>query len=345
MKLYRTLTLLVAVSMMLAVPPAYMNQAMAAPATKDATTPAPTGKIILYTSVPQDIVDRLQSDYKAKFPASTLEVFRAGSSEVEAKMAAEKQAGSIQADLVWVAEPSTYEDFKAQGILLKFAPAEASVLPAEMKDKDGTYYAGRLINMVVAFNIKANPKPASWKDLLNSAYKGKLGFPTPASSGAAEAAVRTLADTQGFGWDYFKQFRANGGKQIKNNSAVQEQLSTGELLVGALLDFMMRDAKAKGSPVDYAWPTEGAVFIPSPIAVIKTSKNPEAAKAFVDYLLSKDGQASMVKLGNFIPVRSDVPGPAGTPALGQIKRLTTDWRTVREKRQDTKDQFEAIFSK
>ena len=310
-----------------------------------AAAPAPSGKITLYTSVPQDIVDRLQTDYKAKFPASTLEVFRAGSSEVEAKMAAEKKAGSIQADVVWVAEPSTYEDFKSQGILLKFSPAEAGALPAEMKDKDGYYYAGRLINMVVAFNIKANPKPASWKDLLNSAYKGKIGFPTPVSSGAAEAAVRTLADTQGFGWDYFKQFRANGGKQIKNNSAVQEQLSTGELLVGALLDFMMRDAKAKGSPVDYAWPAEGAVFIPSPIAVITTSKNPEAAKAFVDYLLSKEGQASMVRLGNFIPVRSDVPGPAGTPALGQIKRLSTDWRMVREKRQDTKDQFEAIFSK
>ena len=52
--------------------------------------PAPSGKITLYTSVPQDIVDRLQTDYKSKFPAVTLEVFRAGSSEVEAKMAAEK---------------------------------------------------------------------------------------------------------------------------------------------------------------------------------------------------------------------------------------------------------------
>jgi iron(III) transport system substrate-binding protein len=198
--------------------------------------------------------------------------------------------------------------------------------------------------MVVAFNAKANPKPAAWKDLLNTAYKGRVGFPTPVSSGAAEASVRTLADTQGFGWDYFKQFRANGGKQIKNNSAVQEQLSTGELLAGALLDYMIRDSKSKGSPVDYAWPAEGAVFIPSPIAIITTSKNPEAGKAFIDYLLSKEGQASMVKLGSFIPVRPDVPGPTGTPSLGQIKRLSTDWKAVREKRQDTKDQFEAIFS-
>jgi len=307
--------------------------------------PAPSGKLTLYTSVPQNIVDRLQTDYKAKAPGVTLEVFRAGSSEVEAKMAAEKQAGTIQADLVWVAEPSTYEDFKAQGILLTFSPKEAGVLPAEMKDKDGTYYAGRLINMVVAYNAKANPKPAGWNDLLKPAYKGKLGFPTPANSGAAEAAVRTLVDAQGFGWDYFKQFRANGGKQIKNNSAVQEQLSTGEILVAALLDYMIRDAKGKGSPVDYAWPAEGAVFIPSPIAIIKTTKNPDAAKAFVDHLLSKEGQISLVKLGDFIPVRSDVSGSPGTPTLAQIKRLATDWKMVREKRQDTKDQFEAIFSK
>jgi iron(III) transport system substrate-binding protein len=306
---------------------------------------APSGKITLYTSVPQNICDRLQSDFKTRFPGATLAVFRAGSSEVEAKLAAERQAGSIQADLVWVAEPSTYEDFKKQGLLMKFTPAEAKALPAEMKDTDGFYYAGRLINMVVAFNIKANPKPASWKDLLKPAYKGKIGFPTPASSGAAEAAVRTLADTAGFGWDYFKQFRANGGKQIKNNSVVQEQLSTGELLAGALLDFMMRDAKAKGSPVDYAWPSEGAVFIPSPIAVLQAAKNPEAAKAFVNYLISKAGQESMVKLGNFIPVRADVDGPAGTPGLTKINRLATDWKQVREKRQDTKDQFEAIFTK
>jgi iron(III) transport system substrate-binding protein len=214
-----------------------------------------------------------------------------------------------------------------------------------LKDKEGYYYAGRLINMVVAFNAKANPKPAAWKDLLNPAYKGRLGFPTPVSSGSAEAAVRTLADAPGFGWDYFKQFRANGGKQIKNNSVVQEQLSTGEMLAGVLLDFMVRGAKAKGSPIDYAWPAEGAIFIPSPIAIFKASKNPDAAKAFVDYLLSKDGQISMVKLGDFIPVRSDVPGPAGTPELEKIKRLPTDWKAVRQKRQDTKDQFEAIFTR
>jgi iron(III) transport system substrate-binding protein len=345
MKRCRVLVVLIFFLLIFAMTTGPSGKSMAAPATKPAASPAPSGKVTLYTSVPQDIVDRLQTDYKAKFPGSTLEVFRAGSSEVEAKLAAERQAGSIQADLIWVAEPSTYEDFKKQGILLQFTPAEATALPPEMMDSEGYYYAGRLINMVVAFNMKANPKPTGWKDLLSPAYKGKLGFPTPASSGAAEAAVRTLVETPGFGWDYFKQFRANGGKQIKNNPALQEQLSTGELLAGGLLDFMIRDAKAKGSPVDYVWPAEGAVFIPSPIAIVKTAKNPVAARAFVDYLLSKEGQGSMVKLGNFIPVRSDVPGPAGTPALGKIKRLATNWKMVREKRQDTKDQFEAIFVK
>jgi iron(III) transport system substrate-binding protein len=342
MKRCRTLAVVIGVSLIVCMT---AGPGLAATTQKVAGESAPSGKIVLYTSVPQNIVDRLQVDFKNKFPGAELEVFRAGSSEVEAKLAAEKQGGAIKADLIWVAEPSTYEDFKKQGILLKFTPAEAKALPAEMIDKDGFYYAGRLINMIVAFNNKANPKPASWKDLLNPAYKGKIGFPSPSGSGAAEAAVRTLADTPGFGWEYFKQFRANGGKQIKNNSAMQEQLSTGELLAGVLLDFMMRDAKAKGSPVDYAWPSEGAVFIPSPIAVIQGAKNAESAKAFVNYLLSKEGQESMVRLGNFIPVRSDVAGPAGTPSLGKIKRLATDWKQVREKRQETKDQFEAIFLK
>ena len=127
--------------------------------------------------------------------------------------------------------------------------------------------------------------------------------------------MKTLADK--YGWNYFERFKANGGVQIANNSMVRDMLATGELTVGVLLDYMVRGAKAKGSPMDYVWPEDGAVFIPSPIAVFSTSKNQEAAKAFVDYVISQEGQKTMVELGDFIPVRTDVEPPAGDPHLGK----------------------------
>jgi len=304
---------------------------------------APEGKIALYTSVPQPIADKIQADFSAKFPAIKLVIFRAGTSEVVAKLMTEKTAGSIMADLIWVAEPSTYEDFKDQNLLLKFTPEEARAVPAEMKDDDGYYYAGRLMNMIIGYHTGVSSPPKGWKDLMSPAFKGKVGFPTPLNSGASEAAVRSLADK--YGWKFFEDFKANGGKQVKNNSSARDMVSTGELSVGVLLDYMVRDVKKKGSPVDYIWPEDGAVFIPSPIGVLKDSKNSEAAIAFVNYLLSKEGQQTLVSKGGFYPVRADVKSPAGAPDLDTIKILPTNWKSVREKRQETKDKWSELFGK
>jgi len=300
------------------------------------------GQIALYTSVPQPIVDKIQQDFQAKYSEITFDVFRSGTSAVVTKLMTEKEAGEIMADLVWVAEPSTYEDFKAQDLLLQFTPEGADMLPAEMKDPEGFYYAGRLINMVVAYNTGlVSETPTGWKDLLKPEVKGEIGFPTPLRSGAAEASVKTLVDA--FEWTFFEDFIANGGKQVKNNSTARDMISTGELAAGALLDYMARAAKAKGSPIDYVWPEEGAIFIPSPVAIMKSSKNPDAAKVFVNYVLSKEGQETLVELGNFIPVRPDVAPPAGAPALDKINKLPTDWKTVRQERQNTKDKWAELF--
>ncbi|RKX74789.1 MAG: hypothetical protein DRP87_16115 [Spirochaetes bacterium] len=97
------------------------------------------------------------------------------------------------------------------------------------------------------------------------------------------------------------------------------------------------------SPLRYVWPEDGAVFIPSPIAIFKDSKNSEAAKVFIDYIISREGQKTMVELGDFIPVRTDVDPPAGTPSLGEIEKLPTDWKSVQRMRQDTKDRWTTLF--
>ena len=135
-----------------------------------------SGKITLYTSVPLPIAEKIQADFQAKFPEITLDVFRAGTSEVVDRIMREKETGSIQADVIWVAEPSTYEDFKDQDMLLKYTPPESVFMPSEMKDPEGYYYAGRLINMIVGYNTAITTPPKGWQDLSEPGYRDKLGF-------------------------------------------------------------------------------------------------------------------------------------------------------------------------
>lgn len=313
---------------------------LSAGGTSEETT-GPHGTITLYTSVPQPIVDRLQAEFSESYPQITLDVFRSGTSAVITKLMTEKEAGSIMADLLWVAEPSTYELLDEQGLLYQFTPKEASALSESMKDPQGCYYAARQINMVIAYNPqKVKNPPTSWKDLIEGDY-GKMGFPTPLRSGAALASVSTIVDT--YGWDYFEAFKAKGGIQVKSNSTSRDMVVTGELDVGVLLDYMVRPLKAKGSPIEYVWPEEGTVFIPSPIAILKNSKNYEASRLFVDYILSPEGQQVVVEVGDFYPVREDVAPPAGAPDLGSVPCMDTDWVSVKDSTDTIYARWSEIF--
>lgn len=308
----------------------------------EAEAEGPGGLITLYTSVPQGIADRIQADFMERYPEIELEIYRAGTGSVIAKIATEMEAGEILADLIWVAEPSTYENFKDQGILLQFTPAEADRLAPGMADPEGYYYAGRLINMIIGYNTNlVSSPPRSWSDLLSSRYAGPKAMASPVTSGAALAAAYAIADVEGA--DYFQRFRANGGVQASSNGAVRDALATGEYATGIVLDYMMRTRVRDGAPVDYVWPEDGAVFIPSPIGIINTSDNIETARVFVDFVLSAEGQRTMVELGDFIPIRADVQPPAGAPSLDEINAIDIDWKDVNRRSQAINDAWTALF--
>jgi len=307
---------------------------------------AVSGQFTLYTSVPQNIASRIEESLKKRHPDLRMTIFRAGTGEVVAKLAAEQKAGAIQADVVWVAEPSTYEEFKKQDLLLKFAPKDADKLSAELKDADGFYYAGRLINTVIIYNTQlVKTPPTGWRDLTRPEFKGKIGLPTPAASGAAVAFVGALSKSSDFGYGYLAELKANGAVQVQNNTEANTKVAKGELMVASTLDYMIRDLKTQGSPVDVVWPKEGAIFTPSPVGILKTSKNVDASKAFVDYLLSQQGQQDMVEVGSFLPVRDDVAPPKGAPKLSEIKRFPLDWKDITTRTEEIKKNFADIFGK
>jgi iron(III) transport system substrate-binding protein len=81
--------------------------------------------------------------------------------------------------------------------------------------------------------------------------------------------------------------------------------------------------KAKGATIDFVFPADGVSAIGEPVAILKSTKNPEAAKAFVDFLLSKEGQELALKQG-YVPADPAVALPAGFPARTAIKVLPFD---------------------
>jgi len=90
-----------------------------------------------------------------------------------------------------------------------------------------------------------------------------------------------------------------------------------------LVDFMAFNAKAKGSPIDFIFPAEGLPAVTEPVAIMKTTQNAAAARAFVDFILSDEGQKLAVAMG-YIPAKTGVGMPAWYPPGVKINLMPTD---------------------
>ena len=308
----------------------------------------PTGKLILYTSVPIDTINKVKAEFEKSQPGIKLNIFRSGTGEVMDRIYSEidpRVAGLIQADLIWVADFTVGEELKNRGQLLKYKSPQAGNIISFLKGKDDYYYAARLINMIIAYNTDNVKKiPSSYRDLLNPEYRGRIGIVDPNYSELALYTVVTLAQSEEFSWDYFVRLYENKLQIMKDDKSLNQAIADGELDMGLTIDFMVRDLKNKNpdTPIDYIFPEEGVVLVPSPIAITKDCQNLPSAKAFVDFILSKEGQEFLSAQG-ITPIRRDVTPPSGVPSITQMKVIPSNPEEILIVKEDSENIFTDIF--
>lgn len=305
--------------------------------------PAASGTVVLYTSLPQEIATDFAKAFMTKYPQVKLELLRSGSTEIERRIFAEIETGGIRADVLWMADAPVFLTLRDRGQLLAYQSPEARTIPAAWKDPRGFFTAGRLINMVIAVNTTLIPErvaPRRWADFPR--YGKAAAMPNPFFSGSVFVVVATFA--REYGWSWFERARREGIQVLRGNSEVANALAAREFGVGMTLDFIVYNLIKDGAPLAIIWPEEGAISIPSPVAITRSAKNVEGAKLFVDYVLSREGQQALVGLG-IIPVRADVAPPRGLPRPSEIKTLPVPFEWAAANAADIRKRFEDIMLK
>ena len=289
--------------------------------------PRSQSRISLYTSMPMELATQFSAAFMRKKPDTKVEIYRAGSTEIERKLVTERQGGGIKADILWLADVPIYHDLRNKGELMQYVSPEAKNISADFRDPQGYFTAGRLINMIIAVNKEVLPlkdAPKSWKDFPDSGKNAVMG--NPLYSGASLVTVSTLVKS--YGWKWFERARAKGVAVIRGNPEAARALAGKEFGISMTLDYIISGLIKEGLPIGIVWPEDGAISLPSPIGIVKSTKNTESSKAFVDYVLSREGQDVLVKQG-VIPVREDMEPPKGLPSTRQIKLLpiSHEWTT------------------
>lgn len=284
---------------------------------------AASGKLVVYTSQPNADAQRTVDAFKAKHPDVEVDWIRDGTTKMMARLRAEFAAGEPQPDVLLIADMVTMEGLKAEGRLMAHADANVADYDPAIMDKDKTYFSTKLITTGIVYNTNAPMKPTSYMDLLKADAKDKIAMPSPLTSGAATIHMAALTANADLGWSFYEGLADHGANPQGGNGGTYKAIASGEKLYGFVVDFLAIREKAKGAPVAFVFPTEGVSAVTEPAAILSTAKNPDAAKAFIDFLISPEGQQLASDMG-YIPAHPAIALPEGFPSRDQIKLIEFD---------------------
>lgn len=308
---------------------------------------APSGKVMLYSSMQEDQLVAIKRGFEAKYPGITMDYYFAGTGRVITKIATEHQAGQVAADVIWVGDPSDYLSFKKEGILEKYSSPEAAAIDAKFIDPDGYYTGARMMNMGIGYNtalVTPEDAPKSWNDLLDSRWEGQIVMTDPSSAGTTKYFVAALLASPEYGEEYFRKLRANGCELESGTTATHNQVAAGAYHVGIMLDYVSHNLMAQGSPIGFTYLPKDLISIFSPIGLVKGSPNNENGKLLYDFILSKDGQEILIA-NNLLSVRNDID-QTGVDVEGIAKSaMTVDLETLAANSDNILNTFDNIFKR
>ncbi|CAM4333905.1 ABC transporter substrate-binding protein [Kerstersia similis] len=259
--------------------------------------------LTVYTAGPGSLIKKLATGFEQQ-SGIKVDVFQATTGKVMARLEAE--AANPRADVLISASWDTAQDLEQRGWLQAYESPNAADVPAAFKTP---YYVAQGISALgIVWNTQSGkPEPKDWSDLATPEYKDLVTMPDPALSGATLDLILGLYAARGDqAWTLLESLRNNGMTVSGPNAqALTPVLQGAKAAVFGGVDYVSYAGMTKGESIKVIFPSSGTVIAPRPMMILKESKRPEAARQFIDYVLSPEGQAAVAEAW-LMPARSDV---------------------------------------
>lgn len=301
-----------------------------------AASAASADELSIVCSAEQDWCDLMVAAFEAEHPEIEALMVRKSTGETLAQIRAE--AGNPKIDVWWGGTGDPHLIAAEEGLTQASGVDTSDLLGwaqnmAEISDgKAIGIYAGAL---GIAYNSeilaeKNIAPPACWADLEDPRFEGEIQVANPNSSGTAYTELATFV--QLFGEDEAMVKLAAVGQNVnsytKSGSAPSKAAARGE--TGVSIGFMhdMVKLAASGFPLEIVAPCEGTGYEVGAVSVIDGARNPEGAKAWVEFALRADVQSRGPEVGSFqVPSNSNASVAPESPDLASIKLIDYDFAT------------------
>ena len=259
-----------------------------------------------------------------------VEWVRMSAGEVLTRLKAESKNPQVS---LWFGGPSVeFIAGKKEGLLVPYkSPAGAPFLKGNLKDPQDFwtgFYFGAIGfgNNTNWFEKNKVPLPTSWQDLLKPEFKGNISIAYPYTSGTAFTTLATVVQIMGEdkAFDYWKRLDANIHHYNTSGSACITQAGLGEIAIGiAFSHDILAKGTSKGYPVAGTFPSEGTEYEIGGLGIVKGGPDPELAKKFIDWSLSKRAQ-DLMQVWFRIPLNPQAEIAKGATKASDVKLINYD---------------------
>ena len=273
----------------------------------------------LYTCATANVEQALVSAFEQGHPGAKVNVFRAPTGQLNARVAADVRSGGIRADVIWACDPLTMHGYDGQGLLRDWSPTNAAEVPSRYRT---ARFTGVHLLYMVAVVRSGVPAPTSWADLTSPAYRDAVALPSPSFAASALGALGYFASAPGYGIRFYRHLKANGAVQVDAPADALTGVERGTYKAAfTLADAAYADQK-KGSPIEVVWPKPGAVAIYGPIGVTTKKQLSPLAEQFASFATSRAGQKVMTGQKVYVTL----PGLGGGPPIPSGSPVVSpDW--------------------
>ncbi|QQP13974.1 ABC transporter substrate-binding protein [Lysinibacillus agricola] len=297
--------------------------------------------LTVYSAGPDGLAANIQQAFEEK-TGIKVEMFQGTTGKILSRLEAEKN--NPVADVVVLASVASMDGLKETDQLQSYKDAEgAKKINSDWSNAEGYYYGYSASALGIAYNTKNTQQaPAEWADLAKAEWQNKINIPDPSLSGSAVDFLFGYTEAEKTAWTTMEKWKENGLQVNGANKEALDAVITGDknaTISG--VDYMAYKAKADGEPVEIIYPKNGTVVSPRAVGILKDAKNVESAKAYVDFLLSDEGQ-KLVANAYLLPGNKDIP-VKDRAALDEIPQLNVNWKGAEAKQLEVLTKFNDIF--
>lgn len=267
------------------------------------------GKLVYYTANFAEVEQQVIKAFNKRFPEVTVEMVRAPGGQLITRIKTEAAAGKLSADVINHSDRALMAEIT--DLFMDYAPPNAADYRPDALISP-KLWPGVTLGWSIAYNtaLIKNP-PKTWMDLTKPEYGKKQTGQVFAASGGTTW-TRVMFERQVLGEDYHKKQAAIENVLFTSGAPMADAMVRGEIVLGPLLYNIVFNKMKDGAPIEAVFPPEGVPINPYADGIPKTAKSPNAAKLFMNWRLSAEGQAFQIKeLGNITSLKTPPFYPKG----------------------------------